>query len=80
MYLMSMLFRKEKNFYLANCILLSHCIYSVAGHYAEVINMPISVYCASKYAVTGMTATLRTEITNAKLDIKVTVCELLCIN
>ncbi|XP_029161320.1 farnesol dehydrogenase-like [Nylanderia fulva] len=47
-------------------------INSVAGHYAESINMPISVYCASKYAVTGMTASLRNEIVNAKLDIKVT--------
>lgn len=47
-------------------------INSVAGHYAETINMPISIYCASKYAVTGMTASLRSEVTNAKLDIKVT--------
>jgi len=38
--------------------------------------MPGSLYCASKYAVTGMTATLRNEIISAKLDIKITVCDL----
>ncbi|EFN70152.1 Dehydrogenase/reductase SDR family member 11 [Camponotus floridanus] len=47
-------------------------INSIAGHYADLITMPISVYAASKYAVTGMTASLRNEIINAKLDIKIT--------
>ncbi|XP_029161322.1 farnesol dehydrogenase-like [Nylanderia fulva] len=47
-------------------------INSIAGHYAETIHSPVNVYCASKYAVTGMTASLRNEIVNAKLDIKVT--------
>ncbi|CAL1683225.1 unnamed protein product [Lasius platythorax] len=47
-------------------------INSIAGHNAEVINMAVSIYSASKYAVTGMSASLRNEIINAKLDIKVT--------
>ncbi|XP_072758687.1 farnesol dehydrogenase-like isoform X2 [Anoplolepis gracilipes] len=47
-------------------------INSIAGHFAESIRMPVSVYCASKYAVTGMTLSLRNEIVAAKLDIKIT--------
>lgn len=47
-------------------------INSVAGHYADSIKLPVNLYCASKYAVTGMTASLRNEIVNARLDIKVT--------
>ncbi|KAM0734206.1 Farnesol dehydrogenase [Formica fusca] len=47
-------------------------INSIGGHYAETINLAVSLYCASKYAVTGMSTSLRNEITNAKLDIKVT--------
>ncbi|XP_050459046.1 farnesol dehydrogenase-like [Cataglyphis hispanica] len=47
-------------------------INSVAGHYAEMITMPISLYSASKYAVTAMSTSLRHEITKAKHDVKVT--------
>ncbi|KAL6417943.1 hypothetical protein ACFW04_008588 [Cataglyphis niger] len=47
-------------------------INSVAGHYAEIIAMPISLYSCSKYAVTAMSTNLRNEITRAKLDVKVT--------
>ncbi|XP_014476931.1 PREDICTED: farnesol dehydrogenase-like [Dinoponera quadriceps] len=47
-------------------------INSIAGHYAESLNLPLSVYCASKYGITGMTHNLRNEISNAKLNIRVT--------
>lgn len=50
-----------------------HFIYSVAGHYASNFIAPMNLYCASKYAITGMTESLRNEISNAKLDVKVTV-------
>jgi len=36
--------------------------------------MPVSLYTASKYAITGMSETLRYEIANAQIDVKVTVC------
>lgn len=45
---------------------------SIAGHNAENIKLPVNLYCASKYAVTGMTYSLRNELAAAKLDIKVT--------
>ncbi|XP_070154365.1 farnesol dehydrogenase-like [Polyergus mexicanus] len=47
-------------------------INSIGGHYAETITLAVSLYCASKYAVTGMSTSLRNEITKAKLDVKVT--------
>ncbi|XP_032685981.1 farnesol dehydrogenase-like [Odontomachus brunneus] len=47
-------------------------INSLAGHFAESILLPLSVYCASKYAVTGMSHSLRNEIANEQLKIKVT--------
>lgn len=47
-------------------------INSVAGHNAEAFTMPVSVYCASKFAITGMAASLRNEVKNANLDVKVT--------
>lgn len=37
------------------------------------IPIPLSVYCASKYAVTGMMHSLRNEMEAANLSIKVTV-------
>lgn len=45
---------------------------SYAGHYAECVKIPVSLYVASKYAVTGMTHSLRNEIALEKLNIKVT--------
>ncbi|RLU14870.1 hypothetical protein DMN91_012757 [Ooceraea biroi] len=48
-------------------------ISSITGHHAELINLPMSVYPASKYALTGMAATLRNELTSSNLDVKVTV-------
>ncbi|XP_012224676.2 farnesol dehydrogenase-like [Linepithema humile] len=47
-------------------------INSIAGHYASNMVMPMSVYCASKYAITGMTETLRTELRAAQIDVIVT--------
>ncbi|RLU15107.1 hypothetical protein DMN91_012994 [Ooceraea biroi] len=47
-------------------------ISSITGHHAELINLPMSVYPASKYALTGMAATLRNELTSSNLDVKVT--------
>ncbi|XP_033217856.1 farnesol dehydrogenase-like [Belonocnema kinseyi] len=47
-------------------------INSFAGHYAESIKVPVSLYCASKYAITGMTESLRNELAAAKANIKVT--------
>lgn len=67
--------RKVRNYpiYFYQITLIFCFVRSIAGHYADLITMPISVYAASKYAVTGMTASLRNEIINAKLDIKITV-------
>lgn len=45
---------------------------SIAGHNAEIVKMPLSLYCASKYAVTGMSQSLRNEIITMKLNVKVT--------
>ncbi|XP_012224677.1 farnesol dehydrogenase-like [Linepithema humile] len=47
-------------------------INSIAGHYASNMVMPLSVYCASKYAITGMTETLRNEVKVAQVDVIVT--------
>ncbi|XP_043266675.1 farnesol dehydrogenase-like [Venturia canescens] len=54
--------------------ILGHIInlVSTAGHNAEMINFPVSIYCASKYAVIGMSHSLRNELATAKLRIKVT--------
>jgi len=56
-------------------IIYFYFIYSIAGHFAGMIHMPVSVYCASKYAITGMSETLRNELRNAQIDVKVTVCK-----
>ncbi|KAL6256801.1 hypothetical protein P5V15_011740 [Pogonomyrmex californicus] len=48
-------------------------INSIAGHNAEIITSPVSLYCASKYAITGMAASLRNEIKIENLNVKVTV-------
>lgn len=45
----------------------------MAGHYAASFVVPVSLYCASKCAVTGMEHSLRNEINAANLKIKVTV-------
>ncbi|XP_025163632.1 farnesol dehydrogenase [Harpegnathos saltator] len=45
---------------------------SIVGHYGEAMVMSNSLYSASKYAVTGMSHSLRHEMIAAKLDIKVT--------
>ncbi|CAB0034850.1 unnamed protein product [Trichogramma brassicae] len=42
---------------------------SAAGHNAEVIKAPVGLYCASKYAVTGMTASLKNELFNTGIKI-----------
>ncbi|XP_026830693.1 farnesol dehydrogenase-like isoform X2 [Ooceraea biroi] len=47
-------------------------ISSMAGHCPELITYPISVYAASKSALNSMAATLRNELINSKLDVKVT--------
>ncbi|XP_015600623.1 farnesol dehydrogenase-like [Cephus cinctus] len=47
-------------------------INSVAGHNAELIMIPISIYAASKFAVTGLTDSVRNEIAAANLNIKIT--------
>lgn len=47
--------------------------FSFAGHYAESIKLPVSLYCASKYAITGMIESLRNELAAVKANIKVTV-------
>lgn len=54
------------------CIYFTH---STAGHFAESIVKPFSLYCASKYAVTGMTHSLRNELAAANIDVKITVYE-----
>ncbi|XP_043269467.1 uncharacterized short-chain type dehydrogenase/reductase y4vI-like [Venturia canescens] len=45
---------------------------SIGGHNAEIVTVPLSLYCASKYAVIGMSHSLRNELTAAKMSIKVT--------
>lgn len=45
---------------------------SYVGHYAENVKCPTSMYVASKYAVTGLTHSVRHELTAAKLNIKIT--------
>ncbi|KAL2718388.1 dehydrogenase/reductase SDR family member 11-like [Vespula squamosa] len=47
-------------------------INSVSGHDARSIKMPFSLYPSSKYAITGMSESVRNEIMNDGLDIKVT--------
>ncbi|XP_015433468.1 PREDICTED: farnesol dehydrogenase-like [Dufourea novaeangliae] len=47
-------------------------INSIAGHYAEAIQIPIGMYGASKYGLTGLSAELRHEILLAKLKIRIT--------
>ncbi|XP_077256280.1 farnesol dehydrogenase-like [Temnothorax americanus] len=47
-------------------------ISSVAGHNAQKVTAPVSLYCASKFAITGMAASLCNELINANLDVKVT--------
>lgn len=44
---------------------------SIAGHEAPRILFPVSIYCASKYAVTGMTESLRNEFDSLKCGIKI---------
>ena len=46
---------------------------SVAGHEASTISTPVSLYCASKYAITGMTMSVRNELASLKTGIKITV-------
>ena len=46
---------------------------SVAGHDAARVQVPVSVYCASKYAITGITQSVRNELTGLRTGIKVTV-------
>ncbi|KAJ8675547.1 hypothetical protein QAD02_011333 [Eretmocerus hayati] len=45
---------------------------SVAGHEAARIRVPLSIYCASKYAVTGLTESVRTELASLDTGIKIT--------
>ncbi|XP_012279687.1 farnesol dehydrogenase [Orussus abietinus] len=45
---------------------------SIAGHYAQALFDPLSIYPASKYAITGMTASLINELALQKSKIKVT--------
>lgn len=45
---------------------------SITGHFPEALSIPVSLYPTSKYAITGMTQSLRTELVAAKLDIKLT--------
>ncbi|XP_076376946.1 farnesol dehydrogenase-like [Megalopta genalis] len=47
-------------------------INSIAGHYAEAIQIPLGMYGPSKYGLTALTAELRHEIIIAKLNIRVT--------
>lgn len=47
-------------------------INSVAGHNAELIKHPISLYACSKYAITAMCESVRNEIASKKLNIKIT--------
>lgn len=47
-------------------------INSVAGHDAKV-KVPVSIYPATKYAITGLTESLRVELQNEDPSIKVTV-------
>nr|XP_031849116.1 farnesol dehydrogenase-like [Nomia melanderi] len=47
-------------------------INSMAGHFAELIQIPIGMYGASKYALNALTIELRHEIKETGLDIKVT--------
>ncbi|EZA60099.1 hypothetical protein DMN91_013000 [Ooceraea biroi] len=47
-------------------------ISSMTGHRAELIKVPASLYCSSKYAITGMAASIRNELLAANLDVKVT--------
>ncbi|XP_011500744.1 PREDICTED: dehydrogenase/reductase SDR family member 11-like [Ceratosolen solmsi marchali] len=46
-------------------------INSIAGHEATKILLPLSAYCASKYAVTGITESLRNEFSTLKCGIKI---------
>ena len=50
---------------------------SVAGHEAYRVHVPLSIYCASKYAVTGLTQSVSIELEAAKTGIKITVSLLL---
>ncbi len=45
---------------------------SVAGHNAALIQVPLNLYCASKYAVTGMTESVRNELSSLNAGIKIT--------
>ncbi|XP_020280646.1 farnesol dehydrogenase-like isoform X2 [Pseudomyrmex gracilis] len=45
---------------------------SIAGHIAEMMDLSMSIYPASKYAVRGMAATLRGDLAKEKSDVKVT--------
>ncbi|XP_076376947.1 farnesol dehydrogenase-like [Megalopta genalis] len=47
-------------------------ISSIAGHNAEMVSIPVGMYCASKYALTALAIELRHEIELADLKIKVT--------
>ncbi|XP_011867701.1 PREDICTED: dehydrogenase/reductase SDR family member 11-like [Vollenhovia emeryi] len=47
-------------------------ISSIAGHNAQQITQPVSLYCASKFAITGMAASLCNKLINANIDVKVT--------
>lgn len=46
---------------------------SIAGHKGRRILKPMSIYNASKFAITGLTETLRMELALAKTNIKITV-------
>ncbi|KZC11352.1 Dehydrogenase/reductase SDR family member 11 [Dufourea novaeangliae] len=47
-------------------------INSMAGHYAEAIQLSLGIYGASKYGLTALTVELRNEILQAKLRIRIT--------
>ncbi|XP_047371395.1 farnesol dehydrogenase-like [Vespa velutina] len=47
-------------------------INSISGHDAKSIKVPFSLYPCSKYAITGMSESVRNEIINDGLDIKIT--------
>jgi short-subunit dehydrogenase len=50
-------------------------INSIAGHNATNIPIHVSLYCASKYALTGMTESLRNEFTALNCGIKISVSQ-----
>ncbi|KAJ8667341.1 hypothetical protein QAD02_009003 [Eretmocerus hayati] len=47
-------------------------INSLAGHNAALVRQPVGLYCASKYALTGLCESLRVEVAAKKARIKIT--------